>query len=72
MAQPNGNAVEKMDGHTDRDIKHQTDGVKQHRDPPCVAHSLRREEGREAEDVVSSTFIAIEASRFQLLQFHNG
>ena len=72
MAQPNGNAAEKMDGHTDGDIKQQTDGVKQHRDPPCVAHSLRREEGGEAEDVVSSTLVAIEASHFQLLQLHNG
>lgn len=61
MAQPNWNSAEKMDGHMDGDIKRQTGGIRG-QDPPCVAHSLRRDDGEDAEDLVSSSLIAIQAS----------
>ena len=58
MAQRNGKAAEQMDGHLDGHKEEQTDGVRRHR-IPCVAHSLRKEEDEEPEDIVSSTFITI-------------
>ena len=59
MAQPNGKAAEQMDGHLYGHKEEQANGVRRHLDPPCVAHSLRREEDEEPEDIVSSTLITI-------------
>lgn len=59
MAQSNGKAAEQIDGHLDGHKEEHIDGVGRHRDPPCVAHSLRREKDEEPQDIVSSTFITI-------------
>lgn len=61
MAQPNWNSAEKMDGHMDGDIKRQADRIRE-QDSSCVAHSLRRDDDEDAEDLVSSSLIAIQAS----------
>lgn len=59
MAQPNGKAGEQMDGRLDGHKAEQTDGVRRHHDPPCVAHFLGREEDEERQHIVSSTLIPI-------------
>ena len=59
MAQPNGKAAEQMNGRLDGHTAKQTDGVRRHHDPPCVAHSFKTEEDGEPQHIVSSTLIQI-------------